>query len=310
MTNGGMDAGISIKWVSTTETPFRPEATTEIFATLTPLEAEQSTFFDPDWTDFYNHLVLPPGIGYDVLPEFEAERNELIINLETTSTLPWEGRIIAIGVLDPNALEPQAINFIQDSELATIDEFLAFWEQSPYTTIVGYNVAFDYRFIYSVLQKYRKTLDGWTEMRLYDLMQQQKQVKDSFVPGFNKAGTLEQWSTYLFGSQPYAEQKKVLKWFKEGNTEEIVNFNSDKLAKAYGLWVLNKVVEGSIPGAEILARPSTEAEQSNPGPTSDNPGHAVEQIPIQCPNCLQDQTMPTTAKVVNCKVCGEPIAHP
>ena len=141
-------------------------------------------------------------------------------------------------------------------------------------------------------------------------MQQQEQVKDSFVPGFNKAGTLEQWSTYLFGSQPYAEQKQVFKWYKDGNTEEIVNFNSDKLAKAYGLWVLNKVVEGSIPGAEILARPSTEAGAEAPNTELGNLGNSAESIPVQCPNCLQSQTMPKTAKVINCSVCGEPIAHP
>ncbi len=307
---GTQEASISVEWVDTTEKPFKPDATTEIFAELTPEEADDTSFYTDDWTNFYNDWILPPPTDYGKLPEFESEKRELIINLETTSTVPWEGRIITIGVLDPNALAPTAINFIQDSELATINEFLEFFEQSPYTTLVAYNVAFDYRFIYAVAQKYRLQATKWPKLKLYDLMQQQEQVKDSFVPGFNKAGTLEQWSTYLFGSQPYAPQKQVFKWYKEGNTEEIVNFNSDKLAKAYGLWVLNKVVEGSIPGAEILARPSTEAEQSNPEPTSDNPGHSTEQIPVQCPNCLQDQTMSKSAKVVNCKVCGEPIAHP
>ena len=309
MTNG-LQAGITIEWLDTTEKPFDPQKTTEIFATLEPLETEQTTFFTPDWTDFYNNSILPPSISFGVLPEFESTKRELIINLETTSTVPWEGRIITIGVLDPNVLEPQAINFIQDSEEATIDEFIQFMQANEYTELVGYNVAFDYRFIYAVLQKYRRTLLGWTDIFLYDLMQQQKQVKNQFVPGFNKAGTLEQWSTYLFGSQPYAAQKQVFKWHKEGNIEEIVNFNSDKLAKAYGLWVLNKVVEGSIPGAEILARPSTESESNLQNPPTDNPGHGTETIPIQCPECLQEQTMLTTDKVVECKVCKSPIAHP
>ena len=309
MTNG-LQAGITIEWIDTTEKPFDPKKTTEIFATLEPLEAEQTTFFTPAYTDFFNSTVLPPTISYGKLPDFKAEKRELIINIETTGTLPWESRIVVIGVLDPNALEPQAMNFIQDSELATIDEFLAFWENSPYTTLVAYNVAFDYRFIYAVLQKYRKTSARWLQAKLYDLMTQQKQVKNEFVPGFNKTGTLEQWSTYLFGSQPYAPQKQVFKWIEEGNTEEIVNFNSDKLAKAYGLWVLNKVVEGSIPGMEILARPSTETESPNPDTTLDNPGHSAETIPVQCRDCLQETTMLKTDKVVKCKVCGNQIAHP
>ncbi|KKM97038.1 hypothetical protein LCGC14_1172120 [marine sediment metagenome] len=307
---GEQQATISVEWIDTTETPFRPDATTQIFAELEPLEADQASFFTPTYTSFFNSSILPPAISFGKLPDFEAPKRELIINLETTSTVPWEGRIITIGVLDPNALEPKAINFIQESEEATIDEFLAFWQQSPYTTLVAYNVAFDYRFIYAVLQKYRKESKKWLQADLYDLMQQQKQVKNKFVPGFNKPGTLEQWSTYLFGSQPYAPQKQLFKWYEQGNIEEIINFNNDKLAKAYGLWVLNKVVEGSIPGAEILARPGTEGQSSPESTNPSNPGHSEETIPVVCKECLQDQTMLKTDKVVNCRVCGTPIAHP
>lgn len=305
-----MQTSLKVEWIETDEEPFRPEKTTEIFATLEPLEAEQTSFFTPAYTDFYNSSILPPFISYGKLPQYEAPKRELIINLETTSTLPWEGRIVVIGVLDPNVLEPQAMNFIQDSELATIDEFLAWFQTSPYTTLISYNVAFDYRFIYAVLQKYRKTQARWTELFLYDLMQQQKQVKNAFVPGFNKPGTLEQWSTYLFGSVPYAPQKQVFKWIEEGNVEEIVNFNTDKLAKAYGLWVLNKVVEGTIPGAEILARPSTETQEIVPGTHHEASEDMGRTMSVTCPNCLQLQTIPKTSKVVDCVVCGTPIAHP
>jgi len=307
---GEMLAAISVEWLETSEEPFRPQTTTEIFATLEPLEAEQNTFYTPTWTEFYNSSVLPPSITYGKLPDFEGTQRELIMNLETTSAVPWEGRIICIGALDPNALEPQAMNFIQQDELATIDEFIAFFEQSPYTTIVAYNVAFDYRFIYAVLQKYRKTLAVWPKLKLYDLMQQQEQVKDSFVPGFNKAGTLEEWSTYLFGSQPYADQKQVFKWYEEGNIDEIVNFNSDKLAKAYGLWVLNKVVDGTIPGSEILSRPAESTPAAQEGQVGSLTGNSDETIKVQCPNCKQVQDMPKTARVINCIVCGDPIAHP
>ena len=305
-----MQASIKVEWIETDEKPFDPETSVDIFATLEPLEAEQGTFFNPPYVDFYNSTVLPPKTTYGKLPDFESQQRELIINLETTSTVPWEGRIICIGALDPNAIAPESMNFINETELATIDEFLQWFDQSPYTSFVGYNVAFDYRFLYAVMQKYRKESAKFMKMDLYDLMQQQEQVKNKFVPGFNKAGTLEQWSTYLFGSQPYAPQKQVFKWIKEGNIDEIVNFNSDKLVKAYGLWVLNKVVEGSIPGGEILARPSTETTPTEPSKAQlSNPGDEST-IPVSCPNCLQAQNMPKGSKVVNCVVCDGPIAHP
>lgn len=303
-------ASISVEWIDTDQEPFNPNTTTEIFATLEAEEEEGATFYDNDWLDFFNKLIVPTTISFGKLPDYEQSKKELIVNVETTSIMPYEGRLVVIGVLDPNALEPKAMNFIQQDELSTIGEFLEWFEQSPYTTIVGYNVAFDYRFIYAVCQKYRLEARKWLEAKLYDLMQQQKQVKNQFVPGFNKPGTLEQWATYLFGSKPYAPQKQVFKWIEEGNVEEIVNFNNDKLAKAYGLWVLNKVVEGSIPGAEILARPSTETLETQNPVTPGNPGTHQDTLPVKCPTCLQDQLMLTTDKVKICTVCDTPIAHP
>ena len=93
-----MQAGIRVEWIETDQEPFRPEKTTEIFATLEPLEADQASFFTPQYTDFFNSSILPPAISYEKLPDFEAERRELIINLETTGTLPWESRLVVIGV--------------------------------------------------------------------------------------------------------------------------------------------------------------------------------------------------------------------
>lgn len=305
-----MDAGISVRWVSTTEEPFRPEKTTEIFAVLEPEEAEQATYYTPGWIDFYNNFVLPPSVKYTELPDFEAPAGELIINIETTAVKPWESRLVCIGVLDPNALEPKAINFIRESEEATIDEFLEWFEASGYTSFVGYNVSFDYRFIYAVCQKYRRTAKNFMSAKLQDLMQIQKQVKEEFVFGFNPNGTLEEWSTYLFGTVPYAPQKQVFKWIEERNVDEIINFNSDKLAKTYMLWVLNKVVSGTIPGAEVLSKPSAPTAETATGMPvgSSNPGD--ETITVQCTKCLQAQEMPKAARVINCSNCGTPISHP
>ena len=286
------------------------EPTVGIFATLKPLGAEQPTYFTPYWTDFYNNYVLPPPVDYTKLPTFEAPKGELIINIETSAVKPWESRIICIGVLDPNLGEPQALNFIRESEQATINEFVEWFEQSGYTTLIGYNVSFDYRFIYAVCQKYRLTARNFVGTKLVDLMQIQKQVKEEYVFGYNPAGTLEEWSTYLFGTQPYAKQEQVWKWNKAGNVEEIINFNSDKLVKSYFLWVLNKVVEGSIPGAEIIARPSTEAVSGSQNTALGNPGNTTDTLQVQCPNCMQANTMPAAARVINCSVCGAPIAHP
>lgn len=305
-----MQAGISVEWIETDEKPFIPEKTTTIFAELEPLEAEQTTYYTPAWTDFYQSYVLPPPVKYTEVPEFEAPKGELIINIETTAVKPWESRLICIGVMDPNIGAPEALNFIRESEQATIDDFIEWFEQSGYTTLIGYNVSFDFRFIFAVCQKYRRTARNFVAADLVDLMQIQKQVREEYVFGYNPTGTLEDWSTYLFGTVPYAKQEQVWKWFKVGNVDEIVNFNTDKLTKAYFLWVLGKVVSGTIPGAEVLARPSSPTAET---PTGNLPGSTSteeETITVTCPQCMQAQEMPKTAKVINCAVCKTPISHP
>jgi len=310
MTEDAFGAGISVNWVKTDEEPFVPKKGTEIFATLEPLEADNSTYWSSDYLKFYPNLLPATLTEYKPVPEFEGAQKELIINIETTSAKPWESRILCIGVLDPNALEPQTLNFIEETEEATLDAFMAWFNEHEYSVLIGYNVSFDYRFLYAVMQRYRKPLPAWLEMELYDLMQQQKQVKTQYVFGYNPTGTLEDWATYLLGTVPYADQSRVLDWFREGNLDEIANFNSDKLVKAYYLWVLNKVVGGMIPGAEVISRPSVEAAPEMVSTLGTTEAVEIETIQVACPNCMQEQPIPKTQKVINCHVCGTPVANP
>ena len=310
MADEAMQAGISIEWIETDEEPFRPEATTEIFATLTPLEAEQDTFYPDSYSDFFNDYVLPPYTSYTSLPKFSAPQKELIINIETTTANPWEGRIICIGVLDPNVSEPQALNFIQETEQDTINEFVDWYEAQGFEELVGYNVGFDYRFLYVVCQKYRRQAPNFMQAALYDLMNQQEQVKAAFVPGYRQSGSLEDWATYLFGMAPYAPQEKVWEWFEQGNVDEIVNYNSDKLVKSYFLFVVDKLVKGEIPGMEVLSRQSEPFNETPTGSPIVQPGQEQEMLKVTCPVCQQVQNMPKGAKVINCWVCKTPIANP
>jgi len=310
MTNENLEVGVEVDWVETTEEPFVPKGTTEVFAQLTPLEQDENTYYTPEYIDWYKQTGPVWIPKYEPIPEFEGEQKELIINIETTRVKPWEGQILCIGVLDPNQLEPEALNFIEENEETTLNAFLEWFTNTSYTTLIGYNVSFDYRFIYANLQKYRKTLPRWTELKLYDIMQQQKQVKSEFVYGNNPTGKLEDWATLLLGAQPYAKQEKVWDWAKEGNIEEIMNFNSDKLVKTYYLWVLDKVVKGTIE-TETTTQ-STEPTASNTNATAfENPGINTEELlKVQCPNCMQIQDMLKSAKVIRCAVCGTPISNP
>lgn len=332
MADENVKVGISTSIVETDEEPFIPsasatisedldpinagkevdtaEAAASIFAELTPTEQEEQTFYSQDWIDFFNNYIKSPSTYYKALPEYEAPTSELILNVETTGTLPWESRLILISVMDPNVASPSIQTFIQDTEENTMKEFTDWLNSTGYSKLVGFNVAFDFRFLYSLMQKYRIAVPAWPEMGLIDLMTQQKQVKQAFVPGYNKEGTLEQWSTYLFGTQPYAEQKKVFEWLKAGNIDEIVAFNEDKVTKTYFLYTLGRIVAGTISSAVVgeESSPSSGSEISNSGmPNSSGISNEVE---VYCPKCGQRQYIDKGLKSINCLVCGTPIANP
>jgi hypothetical protein len=147
-------------------------------------------------------------------------------------------------------------------------------------------------------------------MKLVDMMTQQKQVKQAFVPGYNKEGKLEEWATYLLGTQPYAEQAQVYKWLKEGNLDEIVAFNEDKIVKTYFLFTLGKIVAGTLQGSGAASEQTATIAEPQTGTQYPSAGTLDNEIQVQCPVCKQSQVMPKTAKVVNCFVCGAPIASP
>ena len=305
-----MNAGITVTWRKTTDKPFEPSEPYTITAVLTPEQEEEQTFYSPEYTSEFQSWLPPWLAKYPEIPSYELAQKELVINIETTRVLPWESRLVCIGVLDPNAAAPEPMNIIADSEEEMLDTFLAFYEDSGFSEFVGYNVVFDYRYIYALCEKYRKPAPKFMEAELYDLMQQQEQVKDKFVPGYNKAGTLDNWLEYLLGWKPYAKQEQVWKWWKEKNFDEIVNYNTHKLLGAYSLYTLDKIVKGEIAtgGATAVAGLGEEKEETEAELSAEYP--SPEKITVTCPRCMQRQEMPQTEKTIPCKVCRTPILNP
>ena len=332
MADEEMKAGISAKDVETSEQPFEPPASVAIsedidaarqgeviqtegaakslFVELEPSEQSSDTFYPTDYLSFYKTLEPEYVASYKNLPKYSAPPKELIVNLETTGVLPWESRVITIGVLDPNQETPEVMQFRQENEEQTIMEFVNWFNSQAYDTFVSYNAAFDYRYLYALMQRYRLQCPAWPGLEIYDLQTQQEQVKQSFVPGNNKSGTLEQWCTYLFGTQPYAEQEQVFAWYKDGNFKEIENYNADKIVKAYLLFTLNKIVASTLPTSETPAETLPAAPPSTTGLRYPIPGDEANEIEVTCQQCKQAQWMAKSAKVVSCWVCGTPILNP
>lgn len=229
-------------------------------------------------------------------PISPAARKEIMINIETTDLLPWKGRIYSIAYKDLSAIDSEIIVLTNNNEKALIEEFISIFEIGDFKRIVGYNLAFDYRYIFSKLWLYRLQSITLKEAKLRDLMQIMKQVKEEFVFGFQKNGTLNDWGKYLFGVGKFGSQETILREYISGNFEYVRAFQERQIELTQGLYNLARFSfgEGFIETIEA-------SQGAGPAPETSGSSH----LPVltkekECKNCIQMNPLNAS----ECKACG------
>ena len=223
-------ASIETRIVETTEQPFIPGGK-RIELVLQPLPEEEP--FTPPTApvpelpieEFPGELFLPP------------EKKSLVLDIETTGIMPFNSRIICISAMDVN--NPMDIKQFHDlDEEKMVREFINYFDQNNFTEIIGYNVAFDYRFIFAKMMRYGIRSAKFVGADLYDLMQVMKQVKTQYVFNQNKAGHLHEWVEYFFGMQIAHTPQDILKAWKDKRIDYILDVNKKDVEATYRLWYL------------------------------------------------------------------------
>ena len=83
---------------------------------------------------------------------------------------------------------------------------------------------------------------AFADADLYDVAQTMKQVKQEFVFGWNKVGSLGQWQEYLLGTHKTMTFEQLLKAYKEGRINDIITYNKGDVRSTYQLWALSQYV--------------------------------------------------------------------
>lgn len=163
------------------------------------------------------------------------EEKLLVVDIETTGLYPWESRVTFIGALDPEDPTKTFIFFYLDEE-KTLREFIDFYTAGKYTGIIGYNLSFDFRFLFTHCMRYMIPCNAFVKADLRDVMQVMKQVKESFVFGQQKAGTLDQWAKYLYGESKYLDSELMLKLWEDKEYDEIEKHVTQDVFLTYKMW--------------------------------------------------------------------------
>jgi DNA polymerase elongation subunit (family B) len=155
-----------------------------------------------------------------------------VIDIETESLDPKEGRIICIGIKDVECQSAEV--FYDDDEIEMLRRFLEYFHGKKFDQIIGYNILFDLRYIFARCLKYRIYSNGFFRSLHVDLMLIMKSVKNVF--SMNKPGTLEEWSQFLFGESKLETAESVPVLFTKGEIQRIIDYNRKDLELTYQLW--------------------------------------------------------------------------
>lgn len=160
---------------------------------------------------------LPSDTDYTTFPEYMIiDERAALIDIETTGTEPWNSRIICISAQDLTDAASPIQTWLDEDEAEILRQFFGWFEGGAFTEAVGYNISFDIRWLFVAAMRYRMKIPFFADLRLYDLMQTMKQVYQRYVFGFNKIGTLEEWSQYLFGvGKPMSVTELLDAWAKK-----------------------------------------------------------------------------------------------
>ena len=271
---------------------------------ITP-STEAGPIFKPQVTKQIIAVLEPEPVKEFVpLPRYTLAKRSVILNIETTGLSPLDSRIMCIAVLDPAELEVQALQFMEPSEEETVRAFANVFEAEAWTEVIGFNVDFDYRFIFTAMEKYRIQAPKYMAAKLYDVMKVQQTGQPDFVSTLNKTDTLDAWGKSLVGFGKLYPQEEVLIAWEQGNFRKVMDFNENQVVLTYALWTLDQYVRGNISG-EIpgLAEESQVFVQQSP--LKSIPVDVKQNLPYAiCPECSSLIDKPEGSGAATCPTCG------
>lgn len=198
--------------------------------------------------------VLTPKVGaaaylplyspYGALPPAPPKRS-CVLNIETTGLMPFDSRLINIAAMDLREPE-KVVTFFDEDESVMLRQFLDWFSAAGLNEIIGYNVSFDFRYLFIKACRYREDAAPFAESDLSDVMQVMQQVKEEFIYGYNKPGTLNEWAEYLLGETAPMSQDAVFKAWEEKRHQDVADYNTWKVNTTAMLYVLSQLVKGEI----------------------------------------------------------------
>lgn len=168
---------------------------------------------------------------------------ECVLDIETTSLDPKEGRIVCIGVKNVKYSKYKIFMDTNNEEIM-IKEFLDYYRYNKFDTVIGYNVVnFDMRYIFIKCLKYELDARELIFSKHIDLMYLLRSFKNGFY-GNGKFEKLDVWASYLLNQGKIPIPRSVKELYKRGEYSTIITYNKQDLRITHNLYKRLKKVFG------------------------------------------------------------------
>ena len=298
MTNEEQSINVSFEEYTGDEKPFSPEG-----IVLPPIILDPLTAFNEQ-----------PAYAYKPATPKPIKRT-VVINIETTGLAPYKSRITTICCKDASTHDTDLIVWISENEEEMIRNFLEWFEASDYNTLVGYNVAFDLRFILTKAMAYGIQAPSFFNINLDDLAETMKQVRHKYTFGFNKPYKLSDWARYFLNEEHEVDVEGLLTAWAKHDYATVVNYVKKQVDWTYRIWAMSKFVFDElqeIPIEDTETYLEVKPESTNTGVTLTLQPKAetsttteLKELVGQCQVCLAEITIPEGMQTIVCEICGE-----
>ena len=156
-----------------------------------------------------------------------------VLDVETTSLEPWSGRLVCIGIRGVMDSDRTKVFFCED-EREMLERFLAFFRNSGFAEIIGYNLNFDIRFIFGRCLVYEIPAPFLFGCTFTDIMDNVRAVRR--VYSYNKPGRLDDWCQCIFGIGKLEKGDAVKEMFERRDFTRIIQYNRQDVEMTYKLW--------------------------------------------------------------------------
>lgn len=301
--------------------------TTEtVAATITVSEytGEKAPFVPGGITLPAFELLSINKFGAEQVGDYEFDAPEpikptVVVNIETTGVEPFDSRITAICARD--ALDPNAppITFLAENEEEIIKAFISFFEAANYSVLVGYNIAFDLRFMLVKAMAYGLSSEALFNCALDDVAETMKQVRHKYTFGYNKPYKLANWAKYFFDEEQPLDIEGLLTAWGKRDYAAVKDYVERQVNWTYNLWAMAKHSMNELqplPDTEkqlqVVSSLETKAVKTDftlQPQTPTEPTPTMQEVLTQCTNCLSETLIPEGMQTTRCLICGEVVTR-